>query len=481
VFAPMRVARPAGRSDAFWVYLLFFSFAYDRPVFALFGLLRVDPRPFDLVFCGFMLYALSNSAALKQRLATDWFMKRPLRLILGWAAIVVAFQFLWIPWEYQLFSLFYLIRYVQLYLAVWLVATSALSDDQRGRAIRVFLLTVIFVAAYGVMQYMGKISVVQYRSDGSILKMTGTQAADLQVRISSTLGYHYAYFGSYCVLGVILAFLVILGEKRVRGTTVFLVGAIVSGLCGMVLSQSLSAHGTLFLAGALAVWNSIKTSGRQMVRYATLLVFIVLAGFVVLKYAPSSVTARFYGMWDKTFSEESGAVAYDTENPIQRLSGTADYLPYYLSNSEPIELLFGRGFYVARGIGDERRIGYGIHNSIVFMLEQLGPVGFFLGLNLIWVFIVTPWRQMHRPSSEHFLRVCGQVVFAWALALIIAGLSGQIFWVFEALGSWFTIVLCIWSLLIRPVPRDASARTGLNASATREHGFPVAPALRGGR
>jgi hypothetical protein len=41
-------------------------------------------------------------------------------------------------------------------------------------------------------------------------------------------------------------------------------------------------------------------------------------------------------------------------------------------------------------------------------------------------------------------------MFAWSVGIIVAGLAGQIFWIFESFGNWFLIELCVWCLLVNP-------------------------------
>lgn len=445
----LRIVKDPQRYDWIWVCLLFLSFTYDRPVLQVLGFLRADPRPFDFVFAAFLVYAFSSRAALKGRFATGWYMKRPLGLLLGWACVVVMCQSLWIPWEYERFSVFYLFRYFQLYAAVWLVATSSLTDAQRRGVLTVFLVTIVIISSIGALQYYGTIPTFQYTRYHTIREYADTDVAEQNIHITSTLGFHYVYLGAYSVLGIFLAFLLLLSERRKYQYTLLCWAAIIAGLVGLVVSQALSGYGTLAIGFVLVAYLLTQTRSNLWHRYFAAAFLVALLTIAVYWLAPRTVTAGFAKMWKATISATTTS-EYDPHNPLQRFGGHASYLGYYLTDSGSQELLFGRGFYAARGIGGERRIGYGLHDTILFMLEQAGPIGFLLGLNLIWTFIAKPWKQMRLKTSDNFSRICGSVMFAWAVALIIAGQAGQIFWIVESLTGWFTVVLCVWSLLIRP-------------------------------
>jgi len=117
--------------------------------------------------------------------------------------------------------------------------------------------------------------------------------------------------------------------------------------------------------------------------------------------------------------------------------------------------MVGRGFYVAKGDLDQRRIGYGIHNIVVFPLEQAGVPGFLLGLAVFCIFLLRPWRQFRNAKDDRFRQLAGLIIFCWAVGIFVSGQSGQIFWLFEAFGNWFIIVLSVWSLLVFPLRSKA--------------------------
>jgi hypothetical protein len=100
-------------------------------------------------------------------------------------------------------------------------------------------------------------------------------------------------------------------------------------------------------------------------------------------------------------------------------------------------LLVGGGFYVVplpRGSSQfgspepKYRKGYGIHNIFLFPLEQAGLVPFFLAL-FLWFLILSRLKSMFKThSSQNVTSSLSKSMFIYAIALIIVGIGGQVFW-----------------------------------------------------
>jgi hypothetical protein len=443
------------RFDPLWINLLFLSFAFDRPILTLTGFLRVDPRPFDLVWAGFLLYVLKNRHRLKARISAPWYFKRPLFLLLLWFAVVVTFQFAFMPGFYQNYSIYFLLRYFQLFIAVWLVATSKLSDQQRITTIRLFLISVVAVTLIGLLQYLGVVPFIRRIGPGQLVDFTGLGALGFEVRITSTLGEHYAHFGNYSLLGVVLATLLIMNRGKRSGANGLAYIALLSGIVGIALSQALSAFYGLLLFGFLLLLFTTITQAGSRPRLYVLMILVAILVVLLLMNAPPNVLGRF--------ERSVGLIQTGIEvpdNPVSRFARAFDFIRNFQLNASFQDFVLGRGFYVARDFMELRRVGYGLHNIVVFPLEQAGVPGFLLGLYVFWVFISRPWKQMRNPKYTKLMRSASLVVFCWAVMLLGTGQSGQIFWIFEAYGFWFVLVLCMWSLLISPAARTAEAEPG---------------------
>jgi len=290
--------KTSSRYDFLGVGLLFLSFVYDRPFLHITGLWRLDPRPFDVVFGGVLLYVLFNKNRLRTRMSAYWYMKRPLLFLIMWFFVVVLLQFLWIPAVYQKYSVYFLLRYIQLYVAVWFVATSALSNDERIRVVRLFLLTVIVVTVIGILQFTGFIQYTRLVGQGIAIDMTGWGLLGKEVRITSTLGIHYAYFGQYSVLGIALSVLLFLVDRRRYSSLFLAVLSMVFGLIGVLLSQSLSAIVTLlvFMCSIFILGGPILFKYLRQV--TVIVILIVLFDVWALLYAPMNLTERAFSSWN---------------------------------------------------------------------------------------------------------------------------------------------------------------------------------------
>lgn len=432
------------RYDYLWVCLLFISFSYDKPIIHITGLYRIDPRPFDLVFWGFLFYVVSYKPRLIKRMKSFWYMRKPLIVLITWFAFIVFYQFFWLSSSYQEYSIFFLLRYFYLFLAVWLVATSSLTYNQRITIIKLFLFTILFVVLIGIFQFTGIINYSRLVSEGSI-DMTGFGLFGRDVRITSTLGVHYSYFGQYSVLGIILSiYLMVLENKKI--SSLFLsIFALLSGIAGIFLSQSLSAIVVLIVFLITLFLTSILISGKFSRRTIIIVLLFIVLTVIILLNLPQNITTRMYGSYDKLINNSR-----NTDNPITRIEEGLNYPKNFFSQADFQDIIVGRGFYVARGLLGNRRIGYGLHNITLFPLEQSGVFGFFLGLWVFYVLVSYPWFQFRMSRNNKFRNLGGLFFFCWSIGIIIGGQSGQIFWLFESFGNWFIVLLCIWSLLIFP-------------------------------
>ncbi|RKY09474.1 MAG: hypothetical protein DRP66_02190 [Planctomycetota bacterium] len=112
----------------------------------------------------------------------------------------------------------------------------------------------------------------------------------------------------------------------------------------------------------------------------------------------------------------------------------------------------GAGFYVAPNVDEtgvkKYRVGYGIHNSYLFALEQGGLVVFFL---FIW-FLITCWKSLKRmrlPGNNEIDRAFATGMFAYLCAVIIVMQGGQIFWYGFGKVNFNTYIILLFVLAVK--------------------------------
>lgn len=449
-------------NNYFWVGLMVVSFAYDEPFTNVFGVLRLEPRPFDIVMLLYLLRVLLDKQELGHRRSMSWYLKTPLTMFVLWISMIVALQAFWMDMEYERYSVYFLLRYFQLLAALWLISTARLTERQRINTLYLYLLTCIFVTVVGIVQYLGIVSYFRLTPRG-VVDYTGWGLMGKEVRISSTLGVHYAYFGQYSVLGVAIALLATWVQGKNQWQKLLTWGGLVSGLAGVVVSQALSAFVSLatMLLLSLGLW---WFGGRRNVWIVFVVILVVTGLAVTWQSLPENVVARFERMWDQMQNPDT--IYSASESPIDRLQVGSDYFEVLLNTNDFGDWVAGRGFYVARGAGNYRRIGYGVHNIILFPLEQAGILGFLLGLWVLIAFVFRPFRQFWDTHRSPFARASGRMMVAWAVAVVVAGQGGQIFWYFEAFGNWFVVCLSMWSLLVFPFQQERGAGKRSLANST---------------
>jgi hypothetical protein len=114
--------------------------------------------------------------------------------------------------------------------------------------------------------------------------------------------------------------------------------------------------------------------------------------------------------------------------------------------------LIGSGFYVApaqEGSLYRYRVGYGIHNTFLFPLEQGGLSAAILFI----VFLIATMRKLngvrrHGLESDRALAIAA---LSYMLASLPAYLGGQIFWVGFGTGHFNALLVIVLLLAVRPV------------------------------
>jgi O-antigen ligase len=153
----------------------------------------------------------------------------------------------------------------------------------------------------------------------------------------------------------------------------------------------------------------------------------------------------------------------DSANSIEnRLTSTSGF---NLDNYKWSTLLplIGGGFYVAPvivGDSEKYRVGYGFHNTYLFVFEQGGIVAAVTFLYLLYTTI----RKLNRVRK---VGVSTDSAFAIAaLSYILASLpvylAGQIFWMGHDSGHFNAFLIIVMLLALRPtkvalIPRNAPA------------------------
>jgi len=373
------------------------SFAYEIPLFNLTGYQRSNPHLFDVAVIA---------------LAGYWFLRRwPITLenplFKPWLVIMAGFGLsmlaagVWVPLSTYSYCVFFFAKYMEGLVFLLIVLNAPLDERDKRGMLWAGLLGGAWVSAIGLLQFFGIVSPQRYLPGGfEIPHHLGA--------INSTLGHSYFHVGQF---GTLSAMIGIALFRASRGLPRMLAGLLVPfAAIPSVIGGSRAGFLGLVIAGALLV---LQKEYRKHLG-----TFIVAALFV-------TVTMYFFeASRTKERIEIEGG-----QNSIQaRLTQGPRTLARVLENHGPALFLVGGGLYVVPVDGYRWRIGYGNHNIHLFTLEQGGMLAFVGG---IWLWVRmgrSLYRRRRDPATSDLDRSYASSMFAYAVALVVAGIGGQIFY-----------------------------------------------------
>jgi len=429
--------------DFFAVLFLLASCCYELPLFGLSGSYRADPRLFDFACLFALLVTAGDLRRTSQGKAEGRWIVRPLVFLLAAAAIATLATVLFmVPRNLARFPIFYLARYVQLVFAVWFVATARLSRRQTLSVLYLFLAAALVPLLVGILQYAGVVSTQRYLEGGEPIPVA-------EGRLTSVLGHHYAHYSMFSLLVVVICFILwSSGSNRATWHQLLILASVTLGLAGIFMSGSRAGpYGLVLLVMVVALRSPFT---QNWTKYFAITGLIVVTSFLLVdKVIAPEATVRFKdsarellpGTGERPRGRERSTVS---ERSMVGIRGIAAHLDYH----GPIMLVYGTGFY-ASNLGGEIRKGYGIHSVPFFPLEQMGLPGFVAAIYLFASLL----RRAHRFSRQGRSRLdscAGDAMFAWWVIIVVVGLGGQIFWVYQGFANFCSLQLCMAALLLSP-------------------------------
>ena len=415
--APEAYAQPqATLGQMAFMFLTILSFAYERPLLELTDMNRTQPRVFDFFWIWAVVLLLRGVPMLVP-------VPRFLRI---WKWIVAVFVFcaviwqIWIPFDYGRYSLFFAIKYLQGLVVLVVFCRIPLSEQQKQKLMVAMIIGGLIVAVYAIPEYAsggstGEVEVVA-RADKVIVTIKGA--------LFSCLSNTYFHVAMYCSMASImtLAFYESFRSfpKRLACLLLSLFLAWPAFFCGARIG----------IAATLLGWTSMFLQSRRGLKGA-LVVTALLLFMMVVFWKPSLASPEKWMEESVSFrrlfeAEERGKLGSAIGS---RLSLDFYDIQYYEWQGWRIPFI-GAGFYVApqmRGNALHYRVGYGVHNSYLFSLEQ-GGLG---ALILFIVFLIVLLRSLKntvRYAGNQTDIAMAKGARAFLHALLIVMLPGQVFW-----------------------------------------------------
>jgi hypothetical protein len=388
-----------------WVWFLFFSFAYEKPVFIVSSFDRLNPRLFDLVLLLGLTFLFKNRSIYKNPVFKQWI------TIVMWFTFVVligAFAFP-LDWKVKMYMFYFLFEYYKGLLAIVVF----LSIPQRYYSLEAIVSGLIagglFVAIYCL--YELKVGVAETIVTDDIV---------LSKPIETVWG---PFVGSYFEIAV---FVPLVSSM-----------AFVLLMHGKWLSRKIMSVLTLFIS-----WPVLFTGSRTAIFLFLLTIMIIvivnlrrsiLVFIPLLLFTFSSLiltdTKNLLFDSDHNYTIERMLSLEQDNHHDSILSRLLLFKDFNLDNYDYRDLMpfIGGGFYVAP-VSGEARVGYGIHNIYLFPFEQSGIIGVVFFILFIYVSIkilLEGLRTLDKGSLSYWFVVA---VYAYFVASLIIGISGHSFW-----------------------------------------------------
>jgi hypothetical protein len=361
---------------------------------------RINPRLFDvMVVIGilFVLPALRRSV----RLPREFYYWAWIVTIFVFCALIYA-AFL-IPFEYGMYSLFFAGKYIEGLLAIYIALKIPLSQEQKKKVMQAIAIGGIYVAAYCIHQYFTA------SSSGEIEIAPGKFVKYYGLILTGPLSYNYLQIAQFSSLSAIVTLSLIETARGVarRGGVVALASFIAWPL---FFSGSRAGLGLLIISMAVGFLLLRGVKSHFLV--------LVLALGVFLIFIPSPFNLETLNE-PRTFSRLADAGG-EHNSIVNRLTLALRFDPDDYSWATVLPLI-GGGFYVApklHGTTEVYRIGYGVHNSYLFPLEQGGLFALLAFLLFLAVIIrKLNWMKNSRVLSDRALAIA---VLSYMLASLPA-------------------------------------------------------------
>ncbi len=395
----------ARRVEFWWLCALILSFYYELSLVELTSFDRVNPRLFDIVFIGGVVFVW---LPFKRRVELPIQFRK-------WAAIVATFTLCsliwticWLSSDYGKFSLFFAFKYIIGLCCIYMVVRIPLCSKQKNIIHHIILVGGIFVGTYAVWEYFQGSTFREIAGGKKVFLNKGT--------ILGPLGHTYFHISMISTLSFSMAASMFMKAKNLKWKLIYLGTALIGTWPAFFCGSRVA----VISVGVALVWI-FSASTKSKIILIIIIVICVLSFEAINPQIPTNnnlTFSRFQRMED---------VSYNTVFSRITLSGYE--LDMYRWQGWLIPFI-GAGFGVAPhsdGNGDlNYRVGYGIHNCYLYAFEQGGIVAFVLFIS----FLRQCWRGigLQKNSTITEDRVFAIGMSAFFVALLCASWTGQVFW-----------------------------------------------------
>ena len=421
----------------FWACGMLLSFFWELPLWYMTSMDRINPRFYDVFFLiGLVIFG----PRLGERVANPVY--RCWRNIVFWFTICALVYSSFIGWSIAQFSLLCALRYLQglLVLKMFLL----LPPKQTCRYLNIAcwgglaLLCIYCFFEYNSHQLAGRAFTEIEIAEGKTIMLYGNF-------LFGPLSFSYFHLAQLIPLAFSVAIAPLLGTDKQQSKR----------FCGILLllaifmSWPVLFNGSRTGLGLLSVCLAIF--GVLLARKSPVKLVIVLMTVMIVFWALASIQPPI-------FENAATLNRYDAyaESEVHSVDGRVRQWESFFLQLDSYDYwrlmpLFGAGFNFAP-INGSYRIGYGLHSSPIYPLEQAGIPGFVL----FAIFSVTSLRMMWKVRNSNPMAYAG---IAYFCATLICGFSGaHNFWREFNTGNLNTLIILVMCMSAS----DAFTTKGVN-------------------
>ena len=389
-----------------WVWMLFFSFAYEKPVFFIASIDKVNPRLFDLVLLVGMFFLLKHPMKYSNPIFKLWL------YLVSWFSVVTILGLIIFSFDgaNNQFMVYFLFEYYKGILAVIIFLSIPKDRYSIKTIISAIIIGGLFVSLYCINEFNTGVTEIIISGTKSMLKPAGMVWGP----------YVGSYFeiAVYVPLSFTIALVSMFYIKKINRLWLVLIVLLIAW--PVLFTGSRTAIFLLLLSFIIVILKSPKRSTFILIPLSIIIIglFTFTNVFNVLLQQNETIE-RLQG-----FESSKSNQKFNSIESRLLIFKHFDVTSYDEANSLPI---IGAGFYVAP-INGLYRVGYGIHNIYLFPLEQAGIIGLILFLLFIYISITILLRGMRVLSKDSIEYWFVLAVFSYFIASLLIGLSGHTFW-----------------------------------------------------
>ncbi len=385
-----------------WLYLLLFSFAYEKPLIILSSMDKLNPRLFDIVLILGLLFTYGNKSSFNDEIYKKWCS------IIAWFSICVMLGFLLfnIALDTKFFMLYYLLEYYKGVLALFILFKIPSGRVSLDDVFYPIIYGGVFVSLYCVYEITVGIEQVVL-SDSLVLNKP-------RWLVWGPFVGAYFHIAVYMPLVTTLLFSKLVSSK--------------GGKWGWFVLFIFCSWPIFFCGSRTAIflWLVTILCVTYYNKKNRFVFFVGLASVIPLIFVIfTSKSLSGNDTINRLQSFESSASTHADNSIVSRALYAANFgLTKY--DEHTLLPIIGGGFYVAPVEGNAR-IGYGFHNIYFFIFEQSGFIGVLLFLVFIISFLKKGLRFLNIEYEDTYYWFILAVV-AYMVSSLILGWAGHTFW-----------------------------------------------------